>query len=269
MIVLAITMPELVPVHKRSSSLQFEASYSYTRNLTNTLGAGNGVGFNTTTARGFANEFGNQLSDPYNPGIDYGNTPFSRRHRFLATFFYELPFGKGKRYMNSANRAVDLIAGGWVLTGLALFQGGPFLTVSTNNDPSGTGYNLFFASGGRADAVKGVNPYAGQSLNQWINPAAFSDPPDNIGRFGDSLQGAVTGPGTKVVSLSLLKRFAVTETARFELGAQVSNIANHPNYAVPGNLNMTIPAGFGQITSLQVAEGAGPRQIQLTGRFTF
>ena len=252
-----------ISVHKRTNSLQFEASYSYTRDLSNLIGAA------YSSAQGFASEFGNELSDPYHPGIDYGNTPFDRRHRFLASVYYELPFGKGKKFMNSANRATDAVLGGWVLSGLALFQSGPFLTISTSNDPSGTGYNQLFSSGGRADTVPGVSPYAGQSINQWINPAAFSDPPDNIGRFGDSMQGAVVGPGTKVVSLSLLKRVTLTESIRAEFGAQVANVANHPNYAPPGNLTISIPAGFGQITSLQQAEGAGPRQIQLTARLTF
>jgi hypothetical protein len=143
------------------------------------------------------------------------------------------------------------------------------MTVTTYNDPSGTGFNLLFANGGRADTVKGVDPYAGQSIDRWINPAAFSDPTDNIGRFGDAQNGSVTGPGTKVVSLSLIKRFVLTESSRFELGAQVSNIANHPNYAPPDNLNMTIQAGFGTISALQAAEGAGPRAIQLTARLIF
>ena len=72
-----------------------------------------------------------------------------------------------------------------------------------------------------------------------------------------------------MVSLSLIKRFAITESARVEIGAQVSNIANHPNYAPPDNLNMSIQAGFGTISALQGAEGAGPRAIQLTARITF
>ncbi len=250
-------------VHKRSSNMQFEGSYAYTRNLTNTIGAA------SRSANSFASEFGNELSDPFNPGLDYGNTPYARRHRFLLTFLYDLPFGKGQKFMNSANRVTDAIVGGWVLSGVALFQSGPFMTVTTYNDPSGTGFNLLFANGGRADTVKGVNPYAGQSINQWINPAAFSDPSDNIGRFGDAQNGSVLGPGTKVVSLSLIKRFALTETARMEIGAQVSNIANHPNYAPPDNLNMSVQAGFGTISALQSAEGAGPRAIQLTARITF
>ena len=158
--------------------------------------------------------------------------------------------------------------GGWTLSGVALVQSGPFMTISTTNDPSGTGYNVLNSTGGRADTVAGVNPYAGQSLDSWINPAAFTDPANNIGRFGDSQQGSVTGPGTKALSMSLLKRIAITESARFELGAQVSNLFNHPNFAPPSTLTVGV-GGFGQINALQSAEGAGPRAIQLTGRFTF
>ena len=248
-------------VHKRSSSFQFEGSYTFTRNLSNLQGYG------STTE--FTNEFGNQLSDTNNPTLDYGNVPFSRRNRFLLTFLYELPFGKGKPFLNSANPVMSRIVGGFVLSGVALFQSGPFLTVSTYNDPSGTGFNLLFANGGRADSVKGADPYAGQSIQQWINPNAFAEPDNNIGRFGSSQNGSVQGPSTKAVSLSLLKRIALTESVRLEIGAQVSNVFNHPNYAPPGNLNTSVLDGFGTISALQNAEGAGPRQIQLTGRFTF
>jgi hypothetical protein len=252
-----------ISVRKRSRSLQFEASYVYTRNLTN-IGY---VPFLTTAP--LPNEFGGVLSDPYNPGLDYGNTPFSRRHRFLTTFLYELPFGRGKTLLSRANGMVDRIVGGWVLSGIALFQSGPFMTVATFHDPSGTGYNLFnFGFGGRADTVPDIGPYAGRSISQWINPNAFADPGNNIGRFGDAQAGAVTGPGTDVVSMSLLKRVPLSETVRLEFGVQVANLFNHPNYAPPASLALGVP-GFGQITSLQSAEGAGPRAMQLTTRVTF
>jgi hypothetical protein len=74
---------------------------------------------------------------------------------------YELPFGRGKRLANGTNPVVDRIVGGWVLSGIALFQSGPFMSVATLNDPSGTGYNIQNGFGGRADTVKGVNPYQG------------------------------------------------------------------------------------------------------------
>lgn len=266
-----------VSVHKRASNFQFDASYVFTRNLANTIGSA------YATAQRFADEFGNLLTDYYHPGIDYGNVPFSRRNRFLATFLYELPIGKGKRFLNSSNAIADRVIGGWVLSGVLLFQTGPFMTVTipASYDPAGTGFPGLNAgligNGGRADTVPGVSPTQGQSLAQWINPNAFTIPcpncgqpgfPAAIGRYGDSLSGAVQGPGTQAVSMSLLKRIPIAESVRLEIGAQVSNLFNHPNYAPPSNLTVSIPA-FGQITGMQSAEGAGPRQIQLTGRLTF
>jgi hypothetical protein len=253
-----------VSVQKRATDFQFEGSYVYTRSLTNTYGATSG----STASFNSANEFGGTLSDPYNPSLDYGNVPFSRRHRFLLTFLYELPFGKGKPFLASGNSIVSRLVGGWNLSGIMIWQSGPFMTVSTLNDPSGTGYNQLNYNGGRADTVPGVNPYSGQSLNAWINQNAFVDPADDIGRFGDSQQGSVVGPGTVALSASLLKRIQIRESARVEIGAQVANLTNHPNYLAPPNLTLGVP-GFGTITGMQSAEGGGPRAIQLTGRITF
>jgi hypothetical protein len=260
-----------ISVKKRSANFQFEVSYTYARDLSNVNGAPIG------SAAAFSGELGSTLSDPYHPGLDYGNVPYVRRNRFLATFLYELPFGKGKTFVNS-NAVLDKLVGGWELSGVLLFQTGPFMTTSILSDPSGTGYNIFgnlYGLGGRADTVQGVNPYQGQSINQWVNPNAFADPCANacangtaIGRFGDESSGSLVGPGTQAVSLSLIKRFTIKERIRAEIGMQVANAFNHPNYAPPGSLTVGV-AGFGQITSLQNAEGAGPRQVQLTGRITF
>jgi Carboxypeptidase regulatory-like domain len=252
-----------VSVKKRfAKGLQFQASYIWSRNLSNVNGAA------TSPANAFASEFGGTISDPYNPSLDYGNVPFTRRQRFLTTFLYELPFGKGKTVLPGANGFVDRVIGGWELSGVLLFQSGPFMSITTLDDPCGCGYNVFNANGGRADTVPGVNPYAGQSVNQWINPAAFVDPGNAIGRFGDASAGDVVGPGTQAVSLSLIKSVSLTERLRMRIGAQVANVFNHPNFGVPNTLTVGV-AGFGQITSLQTAEGAGPRDIQLTARLNF
>jgi hypothetical protein len=120
----------------------------------------------------------------------------------------------------------------------------------------------------RADIVPGVPLYPGnKGINLWINKAAFAIPANNIGRAPTSPVSSVVGPGTQAVSLSLFKSFNVTEGVRFQLGAAASNAFNHPNYAIP-NLNYGT-APFGTITNVQSAEGAGPRQIQITSRVTF
>jgi hypothetical protein len=69
------------------------------------------------------------------------------------------------------------------------------------------------------------------------------------------------------VSLSVFRSFKFKERAALRLGASASNLFNHPNYGVPGLSLGT--ASFGVVSGLQSAEGAGPRAIQLGGRFSF
>ena len=246
-------------VQKRfSGGLQFQASYIFTKNLADN------AGYDPTN---FTGSNGGTISDQYHPGLDYGNVSFTRRSRFLATFLYELPFGKGKVFARNVSGLMDRVIGGWEVAGLIIAQTGPYMTILSGNDPAGTGFPELVGDG-RADTVSGVSPYAGQSLSQWINPAAFATPPNNIGRIGDSLVGAVTGPGTQAVSLSLFKSISLTERVRIQVGASAANAFNHPNYAVPANLTIGTP-GFAQVSNLQSAEGGGPRAIQLSARINF
>ena len=239
-----------------SGGLQFLASYTFTRNLTDAQG------FNPS---GFASEAGGNASDVSDFRLDYGNVAYSRRNRFQATFLYQMPFGKGSL---SAGRFANPIVQGWELAGVLLYQSGPFLTVSVSGaDPAGVGFPQIEGNG-RADIVSGVSVYpTNQSINQWLNPAAFAVPANNIGRFPDSPVGVAQGPGTQSVSLSLLKTVQIKEKYRIQLGAQTANLFNHPNYSPPNTTFNT--SAFGTISSLQSAEGAGPRTIQGTFRVSF
>jgi hypothetical protein len=79
--------------------------------------------------------------------------------------------------------------------------------------------------------------------------------------------GSVVGPGTSNVSLSLVKDILLGGQRKFEFGVAAANLFNHRNYEPP---NMQVDAaGFGSITALQTAEGAGPRNLELSGRFSF
>jgi hypothetical protein len=251
-----------VSLNKRmSKGLQFLASYTFARNLTDAQG------FAPTA---FASEAGGNATDLNNFMLDYGNVAFTRRNRFLATFLYQLPFGKGSL---SAGRFANAIIQGWELAGYVTLQSGPFLTVTVPGaDPAGVGFPQIEGNG-RADIVTGVPLIpANQGINNWLNAAAFATPPNNIGRFPDSPVGVVQGPGTQSVSMSLLKTVQIKERYRFQLGAQTANLFNHPNYAAPTSANpyTTLNTStFGTISALQSAEGAGPRTIQGTFRVTF
>jgi hypothetical protein len=243
-----------ISANKRfSRGLQFQVSYNLAKNLSDV------GGYDPTS---FAGAGGGTVTNTYDPYLDYGNVAFTRRQRFQTTFLYELPFN------HTGSKILNQVVGGWELAGVMLFQTGPFLTVLANGaDPSGTNFvNLI--GNGRADIVAGVPTAApNQSIQDWVNPAAFVIPANNIGRFGDSPVGSVIGPGTQAVSLSLFRSFKIMEKAQFRLGMAAANALNHPNYGVP---SLTLGTStFGVISSLQSAEGTGPRAIQLSGRLTF
>ena len=234
-----------------SHGLQFQSSYAFVRNLTNAQG------YNPTA---FASEAGGIVTDLRNTQIDYGNVMFSRRHRFLSTFLYQLPGPKSS--------ILGQVAGGWQLGGILLFQSGPFLTVTVPGaDPSGTGFPNLIGNG-RADLNPGVSLYAAnRNAQHWINPAAFAVPPSLVGRYPTAPVGNVVGPGTEVISISFTKSVQIKEGVRFQIGAMVGNVLNHVNWAPPNTTFNTAP--FGTISNVQSAENAGPRQIQITSRLTF
>lgn len=251
---------------KSGKNLTFDASYMWTRDLSNAGGA---------TPTSFAVSGGSFLTNRFHPGLDYGNVIYDRKHRFLATYLYQLPIGKGQRWLNT-NSILNNIVGGWQVGGITVLQTGPFLTpYQASVDPANT--NILTTIGqARTDQVRsGVSLYAAhRNVNNWLNPAAFpynnlQIPNTNIGigRFGNAPVGGVVGPGTAVFSMSLRKDFSITEHTRFFFDAEAANVFNRRNYEPP-NMQADSPA-FGQIPELQTAEGAGPRNLQLSARITF
>ena len=248
---------------RMSHGLQFQTSYVLTRDLSNAGGA---------VPTQFAGAGGNWVSDKNNPRADYGNVMFDRRHRVLSTFLYQLPFGRGAEFLGGSGRLMDAAVGGWQLGGVLVFQSGAFLTAAQESvDSANTGI-LNDLGEARADVVSGVNPRAVHGLTNpggpvFLNPAAFTFPPVNAGRIGTASVGSVVGPGTDAVSLSLIKSIKITERLQFQFGAQAANALNHRNFDVPDTV--LDDTAFGTISGLQSAEGAGPRNVEITGRISF
>ena len=254
-----------VEVTRRSGkSLTFDASYTFTRDLSNAGGA---------TPNAFAVAGGSFLTNRFDPGLDYGNVIYDRRHRFLVTYLYDLPFGHGQALLNSGS-ALNRVVGDWQLAGVTVLQSGPFLTPYQDSvDPANT--NILTTVGqARPDQLSNVPLYAThRTTTQWLNPNAFpylnlqNAAGNGIGRFGNAPVGGVVGPGTEIFSLSLMKNLTITEKSEFQFGLEAANAFNHRNYEPP---NMQVDSsGFGSITALQTAEGAGPRSLELSGRITF
>ena len=108
--------------------------------------------------------------------MDVGNTPNS----LVVNYTYALPFGKGKTYGAQWSGPVNAVLGGWQWTGILTARSGLPISIqpASNNTNSQGG-------GQRPNVVPGVSPVpANQSINNWINAAAFSQPAPFI--FGDA-----------------------------------------------------------------------------------
>jgi hypothetical protein len=195
----------------------------------------------------------------YDLRAEKGRSDFDQRLRWVTSFDYELPFGKGRAFLNT-NRAADLLIGGWHVGGILAFGSGfPFSPV-LGYDPSNTGTQAM----PRANRIANGNLPAGQRTpDNWFDASAFTLPADYT--FGNSGRNILDGPGSQVATLALRKVFAVRERYKVEFRAEFFNAFNHPNFAQPDNYIDDGPGSTGVITSL-----ASPmRQIQFGLKLAF
>ncbi|HEY6328483.1 MAG TPA: TonB-dependent receptor, partial [Blastocatellia bacterium] len=252
-----------VELDKRlKNGLTLQASYMLEKNLSDYQG---------DAPSGFPPEilYGETVDDRFSLRNERGNVEADPRQRFLLSGTYELPIGTGKRFFANAGRAVEAILGGWQVSTIALIESGPFLTPTYDVslvDPANL--NAFNRGAvGRPDRI-GSGSVSNPTPNHYFNINAFTAPPINAGRIGNSGVGVLTGPGTIAISGGLAKNFSLSERFKLRLEATVNNLPNHPNFAPPAT-DVAIPATFGTTSSVQTAENAANRTGQLALRLTF
>jgi hypothetical protein len=202
------------------------------------------------------------LENPYAP-LFFERDPNTVRQRMVLNTIFQLPFGKGKKFLSTSNPVVEHVVGGWQLYWIAFFETGQFFGPTFSGaDPSNTN-----TTGGRPDRIANGNLAPGERrLNRWFDPSAFTRP--QAGRFGNSGTNVLEGPGLHMHNLTLGKTFPITERLRFTLMAAAQNVANHANFSNPAaNINA---ANVGVISGTrQFAAGGGARQIMIRGRLQF
>jgi hypothetical protein len=186
----------------------------------------------------------------YNRRLEKGRAGYDIHHRWVSTMTYELPFGKGKRYLNSG-RVANAVLGGWELMFGQTFQTGPPFTVGFAGTP-----NLYLPGSNRAvqiapnDQVKLANvdigphrfPFAAQrrylDINGFRYPDAFT-----AGTLG---RNTLEAPGIVWAQASLAKSWPIYERLRFSLRFDVNNIYKYHSFTPPNStFNSTDPSNFG------------------------
>jgi hypothetical protein len=210
---------QLGAVRRFSAGLAFDVQYQFTKGLSEQI-------------------FGQAPMDNRNAGLDRGNLDFVRRHYATINYMYELPFGKGKRFLSSLSGAADKLLGGWQLAGVTTVGSGQPFSVTYTSRTLGW-------PNGRADII-GNPSLSNPSINQWFNPAAFAVPaPFN---YGNSARNFLFGPGLVSFDVGVFKNTRLTERINTQFRAEFFNIANHANFGNPAS-DITVPASVGKISS--------------------
>jgi len=207
----------------------------------------------------------NLASNQYDNMTGRGLSTFDVRYRFVISPVYELPFGKGKRWLNSG--IGEKIAGGWQISSLFQAQTGTPLTAVL----SGTYSNIGSSGADRPNLLSNPNDNAPRTPSEWFNTAAFQIPiangkPGALYQFGNEGRGSIEGPGLVTVDISLVRAFSFKERIKLQVRFESFDALNHPIFSLP---NLTADGStFGTITST-IATGTPGRQNQAALKLIF
>lgn len=157
---------------------------------------------------------------------NYAPAGYDRTHIFQLGWVYQLPFGKGRTYLNNGS-VLSWIAGGWEVDGIfAAYTGTPF-TVSA---PSGNTIN----APGNAQTADQVGPVVklkgiGPGTN-YYDPSSFAAVPSGQVRFGTTGRNTLRRPGIVNTDLSIVKGFPIGERVNVTFRTELYNAFNHPQW---------------------------------------
>ncbi len=233
-----------------NNGLQFVAHYTWSKNLSH-----DGAYYNI------------------DPQVQYGPDDFNRKHVFSISTVYELPFGRGKQFMGNANRALNLLIGGFQLNTTTNWSSGLPWSASYNECNSDQDVGIcrpiligdLKTSVGHFDPVAGSVPFFTPVAPMPLNgdtSGPFQRP--GLAQFGSG-RNAFTGPSFFNADFSLFKNFAITERVGAQFRFEAFNVFNHVNLNNPNNCIDC--SGSGLITSL--APNAQMRQLNFGMKVTF
>jgi hypothetical protein len=181
-----------------------------------------------------------------------------RRHTFVQSYIYELPFGKGKKMFTSG--PASWILGGWQVNGImTMMTGAPFTPsvpgsiINAPGNPNTPNLN------GTFNTPKGIGTHT-----FWFDTSNFSQPAART--FGNLGRTSLQGPAFFNLDASIFRNFQFGERMRMEFRAESFNFTNTPAFGNP-NGDITSP-NFGRITGTN-GDVNQPRAIQLGLKLTF
>jgi hypothetical protein len=233
---------QLMVEKKYAHGLQLQGSYTYSKSLDQ------------------ASSFEETL-DPFNFSRSKALSLFDSRHRFVLSYYWDLPFGKHSGF---AGKTLN----GWAISGISSFQSGFPIRLQTQDDNELITSIMF--AGTAAPSLVGPLKFLDPKKNgnywfQTTDPATgnpnFADPP--LGQFGNLRRTLCCGPGTNNTDLAIHKKTNISETKYIQFRAEFFNAFNHTQFFNPDG-NFSDGSDFGRIKRAR-----DPRQVQFALKFYY
>ena len=178
--------------------------------------------------------------DPYNLRNEKSNADENTPHRFVMSGIYDMPFGRGRAWLQGLPATANAVLGGWTVAAITTLASGHPLNLSVQGSPSNTG------NPDRPDVVGDWRLAGSQrSLDRWFNTAAFAA--NRLYTYGNAGRNILVGPGTHQFDLAIYKTFPLRERIRLQFRAEAFNALNSPNFGNP-NVQVGNPA-YGRISA--------------------
>jgi hypothetical protein len=181
--------------------------------------------------------------------------PFDIPQNLTASAGYELPVGRGKKFLSNANLFTSGLLGGWQLQSIVVLRSGRPFTPTVSRDVSNTGI------GGQRPNRIGSGVLSNPTVGAWFDKTAFTVPANYT--YGNSGLNILREGKFRNLDLSLFKQFQINERMRLQFRAEAFNLTNTPSFSAPGT-NIDVASG-GVVTSTISA----PRNIQFALKLYF
>jgi hypothetical protein len=260
-----------------TSGLSFLSSYAWSKSIDD----GSGISTGSDASGGAQNA--------RNLRAERAPSDYDATHRWVLSYVWDLPFGKGKRFAPES-KVVDVLVGGWQMTGIYTLQGGRPFTVVSGTDRSST------AGGNDRPILIGDWRVNNPGPDRWYNPCrivrtlnaqgqlvetrtgcAQGDSPawllpltgtaTVVGVFGNAGRNILRGPGLNNFDLGVSRFFRITERQQIQFRAEVFNLANKANFFFP--VQSLANAAAGTIQRAANTGAGAQRQIQFALKYLF
>jgi hypothetical protein len=229
-----------------SSGLSFVSGYTWSKSI--------------DTGSGIRTHGGDPLfpQNNYDLRADRGLSQYDVRHRWVTSFLWEVPVGKGKRWLNSSTFG-DAVLGGWQLGSIITIQGGFPFTLTNGLDRANDGQGAY-----QRPDYNGKEWQLDKSQRgprRWFNTGAFALPA--LYTYGNLGRTSLISPGLVGWDFSAAKRFSTFEQQHLEFRFEAFNLPNHPNFGLPNGV--IVSPAFGAIGSTATTM----REIQFALKYVF